>query len=166
MLSQTMQQDFYEMVLWNRVIGHQGFLTLRVGVGNIPLNAQLSFQNKRFSIDDDVLREEVNRFSEEKQIISGVPVVYSLIEHRVSGIVGDRDLVSGILNNLLVQIAAYHSYDEVKVVFLCDESNLGKYNYVRWMPHVWDNDFECVFLLQIQKKCGICQHIFAGNAKI
>ena len=53
-----MQQDFYEMVLWNRVIGHQGFLTLRVGVGNIPLNAQLSFQNKRFSIDDDVLREE------------------------------------------------------------------------------------------------------------
>ena len=108
-LSQTMQQDFYEMVLWNRVIGHQGFLTLRVGVGNIPLNAQLSFPEQRFSIDDDVLREEVNRFSEEKQIISGVPVVYSLIEHRVSGIVGDRDLVSGILNNLLVQIAAYHS---------------------------------------------------------
>jgi len=145
-LSRTMRQDFYEMVLWNRVIGHQGFLTLRVGVGNIPLNAQLSFPEQRFSIDDDVLREEVNRFSEEKQIISGVPVVYSLIEHRVSGIVGDRDLVSGILNNLLVQIAAYHSYDEVKVVFLCDESNLGKYNYVRWMPHVWDNDFRMRFL--------------------
>ena len=42
-------------------------------------------------------------------------MVYSLIEHRVSGIVGDRDLVSGILNNLLVPIAAYHSYDEVRL---------------------------------------------------
>lgn len=146
-LLQMMQNDFYDMLLWNRVIGHQGFLAVRVGVGNIPLCAELSFPEQRFSIDDDVMREEVNRFSEEKQIVSGVPVVYSLIEHRVSGIVGDRESVNGILNNLLVQIAAYHSYDEVKLIFLCDESNLEKYSYVKWMPHIWDNDFRMRFLI-------------------
>ena len=145
-LSQMRQHEFFEMLLWNRVIGHQGFLTVRIGIGNIPLCAELSFPEQRFSIDDDILREEVNRFREEKQIISEVPVVYSLVEHRVSGIVGDGAVVNGILNNLLIQIAAYHSYDEVKLVFLCDESRLEKYDYVKWMPHTWDNDFKMRFL--------------------
>ncbi len=145
-LSQVKQKEFYEMLLWSRVIGRQNFLTLRVGVGNVPLRANLSFPEQRFSIDDDIMREEVNRFSEEKQIISGVPAVYSLIEHRVSGIVGEGKTVNGILNHILVQIAALHSYDEVKVVFLCDGSDLEKYDYVKWMPHIWDNDFRVRFL--------------------
>lgn len=145
-LSQMKQTNFFDTQLWNRVIGQQNFLMLRVGVGNILLQAELLFPDQRFSIDDDVMREEVNRFSEEKQIISGVPVVYSLLEHRVSGIVGDSQSVNGMLNHLLVQIAAFHSYDEVKVIFLCDEVNLEKYDYVRWMPHIWDNNFKLRFL--------------------
>jgi len=145
-LSQMKQKDFYDMLLWNHVTGQQNFLTMRVGVGNIPLQAKLSFPDQRFSIDDDIMREEVYRFSEEKQIITDVPVVYSLMEHRVSGIVGDSKSVNGILNHLLVQIAALHSYDEVKLIFLCDESNMEKYDFVRWMPHIWDNDFSMRFL--------------------
>lgn len=146
LLSQVKEKDFYDLQLWSRVIGRQNFLTLRVGVGNAPLRADLSFPEQRFSIDDDIMREEVNRFSGEKQVIAGVPVVYSLIEHRVSGIVGEGKNVHGILNHILVQIAALHSYDEVKVVFLCDESSLEKYDYVKWMPHIWDNDFRVRFL--------------------
>lgn len=145
-LNQMKERDFFDMLLWSRVIGQKNFLILRVGIGNIPIQGELSFPEQRFSIDDDIMREAVNRFSEEKQIISGVPVVYSLLEHRVSGIVGERGTVNGILNHLLVQIVALHSYDEVKLVFLCDESNLEKYDYVRWMPHIWDNNFKRRFL--------------------
>lgn len=151
-LTQMKSSSFYDTVLWSRVIGQKNFLTLRVGVGNISLRAELSFPEQRFSIDDDVMREEVNRFSEEKQVISGVPVVYSLVDYRISGIVGNVHSVNGILNHLLVQIAALHSYDEVKLVFLCDESNLKKYNYVRWMPHIWDNHFRMRFLAVNQEE--------------
>lgn len=126
-LSLISRSDFYDMLLWNRVINQPGFLTLQVGVGNIPLCADLKFPEQRFQIDDDVMREEIIRFSGEKQTVSGAPVVYSLVEHRVFGIVGDREAVSSILNNLLLQIAACHSYDEVKLVFLCDASCLKKY---------------------------------------
>lgn len=143
---QMKKDGFFDMVLWSRVIGQNNFLTLRVGTGNIPLQAKLSFPDQRFAIDNDIMREAVYRFSEEQQIISKVPVVYSLIEHRVSGLVGDKQSVNGILNHLLVQIIALHSYDEVKFVFLCDESNLKKYDYVKWTPHIWDNDFRMRFL--------------------
>lgn len=145
-LLQMKNGNFYDMVLWSRIIGHKDFLMIRVGMGNIPLQAGLSFPMRQFRIDDDVMREEVQRFSKEKQIVTGVPVTYSLIEHEVSGIVGNGAAVNGILHHILVQIAALHSYDEVKIVFLCDEANLKKFDYIRWVPHIWNNSFKRRFL--------------------
>lgn len=145
-LSQMKDKNFFDMILWSRITGQKNFLVMRVGIGNVPLQAELSFPAQRFRIDDDIMREEVERFSKEKQIVTGVPVTYSLIEHRFSGIVGNGKVVNGILHHILVQIAALHSYDEVKLVFLCDEADLRKFDYVRWMPHIWDNDFKRRFL--------------------
>ncbi|MCM1217691.1 MAG: type VII secretion protein EssC [Lachnospiraceae bacterium] len=145
-IPQMKKGDFFERILWSRIIGQQNFLVVRVGVGNIPLQAALTFPAQRFRIDDDVMRDEVKRFSEERQIVTGVPVTYSLAEHQFSGIVGNGAVVNGILHHILIQIAALHSYDEVKLVFLCDESDLKKFAYVRWMPHIWDNDFKKRFL--------------------
>ncbi|MBP3544600.1 MAG: type VII secretion protein EssC, partial [Lachnospiraceae bacterium] len=151
-LSQIKQNNFFDTQLWNRVIGQDNFLKLRIGIGNIPLCAEISFPEQRFSIDDDVMRDEVTGFSRKKQIISGAPVVYSLLEHRVSGIIGNGQSVNGVLNHLLLQIAALHSYDEVKLVFLCDEVNVEKYDYVRWMPHIWDDSFKRRFLATNQEE--------------
>ncbi len=75
-----------------------------------------------------------------------MPITYSLLEHRVSGIVGERELVYGMLHHILIQLAAYHSYDEVKLIFLCDENRLGEFGYVRFLPHIWDNEFQKRFL--------------------
>lgn len=145
-IEQYRKSNFYDILFWSRVIGRDDFLTLRLGTGNIPMIAELSFPEQRFSIDDDKMRTEVNRFSEEKKILEDVPVTYSLLEHRVSGIVGNGIVVNGILHNLIMQIAALHSYDEVKIIFICDERDFPKYSYVRWMQHIWDNDFRTRYL--------------------
>ena len=143
---QYKKDNFYDIVLWSRVIGRDNFLTLRLGIGNVPMFSELSFPEHRFSIDDDQMRSEVNRFSEEKKILEDVPVTYSLLEHRVSGIVGNGIVVNRMLHNLIMQIAALHSYDEVKIIFICDERDFSKYSYVRWMQHIWDNDFRKRYL--------------------
>lgn len=152
MLTLVKNESFYDMTLWSRVIGQNNFLSLRVGMGNVPLQAKLVFPEQRFSIEDDMMREEVNRFSEERQMITGVPVVYSLVEHRVSGIVGNGNIVNAMLHNLLIQLAALHSYDELKIIFICDEANFYKYDYVRWMPHIWSNNFKKRFLAVNQEE--------------
>lgn len=145
-MEQYSRKNFYDMVLWSRVIGRNNFLTLRLGLGNISMEAELTFPEQRFRVDDDQMREELNHFSEEKRILEGVPVTCSLLEHSVFGIVGNGRVVNGILHNLLLQIAALHSYDEVKIVFICDERDFSKYSYVRWMQHIWDNDFKIRYL--------------------
>lgn len=145
-LYQINKKNFYDMLLWNRVKGRDNFLTIRVGEGNVPLQANLKFPQQRFSIDDDVMRDEVNKLSEETPMITNVPVSYSMIKHRVSGIVGDTAAVETMLHNILLQIAALHSYDELKIVFLCEKTDLKKYSYVKWMHHIWNNDFTMRYL--------------------
>ena len=145
-LFQLNESSFFDLLLWSRVIGRKNFLTVRLGAGNVPLQEKLAFPDQRFSIDDDVMRDKVNEFSEETQMITNVPVVYSLEQHRVSGIVGDSRGVSSVLHNILLQIDALHSYDEVKLVFLCEECDLEQYSYVKWMQHSWDNEFRMRYL--------------------
>ncbi|MCM1307730.1 MAG: type VII secretion protein EssC [Butyrivibrio sp.] len=134
------ENGFWERKLWSRIIGQTDFLTVRVGKGNIPLLAELKFPDSRFSIDDDVMRDKLVELKEEEKIVEDVPVTYSLIEHRVSGIVGDRAHVAGLLNNIIIQLAALHSYDEIKIIFICDESEMPYFNFIRWLPHVWNDD--------------------------
>ncbi|MCI9147243.1 MAG: type VII secretion protein EssC [Hungatella sp.] len=161
--AQMKKQGFYEGGLWSRAMGRRNFLTLRAGLGNVPLSAELQFPEPRFSLDDDVLRRQVQRFREEKQVLTGVPITWSLLEHRVSGIVGDGQMVYGILRHILIQLAAYHSYDEVKLVFLCDESRLGEFGYVRFLPHIWDNDHRERFLATNPEEV---QNLSAGFTRI
>lgn len=139
-LGKITEPGFYDSMLWSRVYGQKDFLMIRIGIGNVPVYAELKFPDQRFSIDDDVLRTELNAFSEEKKIMEGVPIAFSLVENRVTGIIGNSHAVEGMLNNILLQIAALHSYDEVKIVFLCEEKDLPKYNYIRWMQHCWNNE--------------------------
>lgn len=150
--SRMKKSRFYDGTLWSRTGGSGNFLTLRVGVGNVPLKVELQFPEQRFSVDDDVMRQEAERFQEEKQVLSGVPITYSLLEHRVSGVVGEGQMVHGIFHHMIIQLAAYHGYDEVKLVFLCDESRLGEFGYVRFLPHIWDNDFRKRFLASTPKE--------------
>ena len=81
----------------------------------------------------------------------------------MSGIVGDGQMVYGILRHILIQLAAYHSYDEVKLVFLCDESRLGEFGYVRFLPHIWDNDHRERFLATNPEEV---QNLSAGFTRI
>lgn len=132
-------ERFFDEFLWSRIIGHDDFLTFRVGMGNIPLKAALSFPDERFSIDDDIMRDEVNLLKDEKKMILGVPVSFSAVKSRISGIVGNGGAVNGLLNYIFLQAIAYHSYDELKIVFLCEQKDLKKYGYIRWARHLWDN---------------------------
>ena len=43
--------------LWERVLGQDDFLTLRLGVGDLPLDADIRYPEKKFTMDDDSLQD-------------------------------------------------------------------------------------------------------------
>ncbi|GHH98746.1 type VII secretion protein EssC [Neobacillus kokaensis] len=130
--------DNRERTLWERVIGQDDFLKIRVGIGDLSLAADIKFPEKKFALEDDNLRDALYELAETPQILKQVPITISLIEERVSGIIGKREKVASFVKGLIFQLSALHSYDEVKFVFLYDQSEHADWKFARWLPHVWD----------------------------
>lgn len=132
--------------LWERGYGQNDFLRLRVGRGEGTLDAEINYSERKFTVDDDNLQDELYTLCEKPKTLTNVPVTYSLFDHYVSGVVGERNRVVDFVKGIIFQIAALYSYDEVKLVFLYDECEEKQFEFVKWLPHVWDNDMKFRFI--------------------
>lgn len=125
--------------LWERTNTHSDFLKLRVGLGSLPLDADVTCPEKKFTMDEDNLQDAMLSLGSEPKVLNNVPISISLIEKFISGIYGSKLEVINLLKMLVLQIVTLHSYDEVKVVLIADNEN-EEWNFVRYIPHFWDND--------------------------
>lgn len=132
--------------LWERGLGQNDFLRVRVGRGEGVLNAEITYGERRFTLDDDNLQEELYSLCEKEKTLHNVPITYSLFENYVSGIIGDRKQVVEFAKGLIIQLAALYSYDEVKFVFLYDEEEKNEFEFTKWLPHVWSDDNKFRFI--------------------
>lgn len=127
-----------ERNLWERMIAQDDFLELRLGIGDIPLQADVKYSEKRFSMEDDNLKNDMLALATEPKMLQSVPITYSLTQEEVSGIIGPRNKVKTFIQGLLLRIVALHSYDEVKIVLLLEKSEVEQYGFARFIPHMWD----------------------------
>ena len=136
--------------LWERSYGQNDFLRVRIGRGNLPLKADISYPERKFEIERDALEEELLNFCEAEHIVENVPVSVSLYENNITGITGSHADVLSFANGIIIQLATLYSYDEVKFVFIYDEKDENALHYVKWLPHVWSNDKKFRFIAKSQ----------------
>ncbi|MEE0863276.1 MAG: type VII secretion protein EssC [Lachnospiraceae bacterium] len=125
--------------LWERGIGQNDFLRVRVGIGEGTLNAEMRYSERKFSLDDDNLQEELLLLCEKQKPLHNIPITYSLFDNLISGVIGHSSSVEEFAKGMIIQLAALYSYDEVKFVFIYDKNDKG-YDFVKWLPHVWSED--------------------------
>lgn len=126
--------------LWERTINHSDFAKIRLGIGKLPLNAEFKYQEKKFTVEEDNLVDELYKLVDEPKVLSSVPVTVSLIDEKVSGIIGERALVKELVKSIIFQLTALQGYDELKLIFIYDKEEEKDWNFVKWMPHVWNDD--------------------------
>lgn len=127
--------------LWERMLGQDDFLQIRVGLGNLPFVGKIQYPDKKFSLEDDNLLDDLYVLKNEPKQLNMVPVTYSFIESCISGIIGEnKKIVADFVKGLIIRIAALHSYDELKIVIIADENNKEQWEVLKWLPHMWDND--------------------------
>lgn len=132
-------QDLLMKHLWERRPCDSDFLQLRVGTGRRPLSAKIDYPNKGFELETDALEEKMLQLAEAQYGVENAPIVLSLIDTYICGVQGKRQSVINFLESIMLQIAAFHSYDEVKMVFLLGENDLKHLDAVRYLPHAWDD---------------------------
>jgi DNA segregation ATPase FtsK/SpoIIIE, S-DNA-T family len=132
--------------LWERGPGQNDFLKLRVGIGDGLLSADINYSEKKFSIDDDNLQEELYTLCESPKVLHNIPITLSLLEEYITGIIGNRKQTIEFAKGLIFQLAALYSYDEVKMVFIYDQEEEAKFDFTKWLPHVWSQDNKFRFI--------------------
>ncbi len=125
--------------LWERTPSHGDFLMVRLGVGDVPMPGEILIQTKRLSIIDDPLRDEPDRLKSVYSVVQNAPVTAGLRDRGVLGILGGYE-AARLAQSIVMQIAALHSYTDVKLCVLYDESNRSQWAWTRWLPHAYPQD--------------------------
>lgn len=126
--------------LWERRDVDEDFLDLRAGTGQRPLIAEVDFQKRSFEIERDALAEEMYALAERPVFLENVPVILSLRTDPIVGVLGFSKETVGALRELVLQLVLTHSCDEVKLVLLAGEDYAADFDFVRYLPHNWDDE--------------------------
>lgn len=126
--------------IWERTSKHTDFLSLRLGNGRLPLNADISYPERRFTIVQDNLVEEMYKLCETERWLNDVPIRLPILERYISGIYAEKNTLFSYARSIILQIVSLHSYDEVKLALIYDESDEKSFDFVRWLPHTMNNE--------------------------
>jgi DNA segregation ATPase FtsK/SpoIIIE, S-DNA-T family len=123
--------------LWERSPGDADFLSVRLGLGALPFMVAVKVPRAGDQLDPDPLQQSAAALAEEFAAVPGVPVRAPLREAGVTGLVGPRAVVLHAARQMVMQLAAHHSPDEVKLAVIFPAGEAAEWAWMRWLPHVW-----------------------------
>ena len=132
--------------LWERGLGQNDFLKLRLGLGAGKMYADILYSERRFTLENDNLQEDLYQLCETPKVLHNIPITLSLYDNYITGVIGERKDTVAFVKGLIFQIASLYSYDEVKLVFIYDQEEEQEIGFVKWLPHVWNNDSNFRFI--------------------
>lgn len=128
--------------LWEREIEQNDFLDLRLGVGSTEFIGKVNVPEEHFSVKDDNLLQEVYKLGDLSRMLENVPVSLNFVEKNISAIIGTGENKQAFLNGLILQILAYHSYEDLKIVVFTNTQNESNWDYLKIAPHNWSDNKE------------------------
>ena len=153
--------------LWSRRNDQDDFLNIRVGIGDEPFDANVSYAVEDFTMENDNLKTMVDRLIASYKIIKEVPMSYSFQKNILTGINGLFPKYVTFTNNMLLQLMAFHSYDDLKVVVFTNENNKDRWEYIANSPYCFSNDKTIRFFAtntdEMQEVSNYLEQIFGGR---
>lgn len=131
--------------LWMRELHQNDFMTLRLGVGRVPLKIKFNYPEEKFQLDEDQLDERMRQIVEKHKYIDGVPIVESFILKNIVAITGKYSFVKNYMDILMLQMITFHSYYDLKIVLFTDSAKEMGWDYLKQMPHLFRNDKQMRF---------------------
>lgn len=131
--------------LWERSSFDPDFLSVRLGIGNLPSSIEV-IPPKQDAYEQEPLIDEAIQLEREFKTLSDVPVLLPLSNAHVVGVIGDRTATLDAMRHLVLQLVTHHSPDEVKIVSFYSEETAHEWDWMRWLPHVWDDQRKMRFL--------------------
>lgn len=119
--------------LWERRMGDSDFLSLRIGLGNVPLSSSIKVpQPPR----DGTVERRLYEIQQRYAMLKNVPVVVPLAELGSLGIGGPRAACLALFRSLIWQISVLHAPSDVRIAVVHSAGVSGEdWDWLRWLPH-------------------------------
>ena len=121
--------------LWERTLESPDFLQIRLGVGTVQASFTIS------STSSDMSNREMDDLLEESQLLErtyknlkSLPITANLSEGAI-GLIGKDAVLKNELHQLIGQLAFFHSYHDLRFVFIFDEQEYKEWEWLKWLPH-------------------------------
>lgn len=126
----------FDESLFDRDSKDEDFLFSRIGTGSIEAINKIKYQNIGFKDTDDELMDYPQMLEiKHKNILNG-PVISKISKSNAIGIVGNNQKLLDFSKNMIIDIAVRHFYKDVKMLFILKEKDIKKFEWLRWLKHV------------------------------
>lgn len=154
-----------DMRLWSRRETDGDFMQPRLGTGERPVSFVVKGQKNGFTIEEDSLLKRAEKIVAEGQKMQNVPVTCSFPEEGMIGIVGERKSAVNLIKNIVLQAATHHSYEEFKVVSVYAKQEAGEFDWIRWLPHSFDDNREYRYIADSAQSADVLMRSFEDILK-
>ena len=131
--------------LWERSISQKDFLALRLGMGNMPINADIKYSKESFSMEEDEMKKKIKEVVESRKMLTNVPITFSLVEKNITSIIGNYSLLHEFFKGQLLQLMTFHSYEFLKIIILTSKENESDFTYLKQLPYLFDDNHQIRF---------------------
>lgn len=126
--------------LFDRETEDEDFLCIRLGTGNVEAKKEIDYKKQEKLEVEDELQEMPKKIYDEYKLVQDAPIICSLKDSDAIGIVGTERDRFAIMKNMVIDICARQYHSDVKLFFVAEEANKEKINWLRMLPHVYNED--------------------------
>ena len=124
---------------WERRRSHQDFLRVRVGTGDLPwFGLSVAPTQNPVLPHDPIMAGEAQAVVEHQSRVAEMPVTVRLDQAGQVAVIGDRDDVLTIARSLVVQLAAFHSPDDLVLAVAFEPDRAADWAGVDLLPQLSD----------------------------
>ncbi len=116
------------IALWSRRAAHPQFLSLSMGISDVPWEPQVS------GLSDELedLEDLVKKFT----VLPQSPLAVEAKPGTTLGLAGSRSAALATARGLLLQVATLHGPAEVRVVLVTSREHAADWEWAKWLPHI------------------------------
>ncbi|MFF5400474.1 type VII secretion protein EssC [Peribacillus butanolivorans] len=121
--------------IWERTLESEDSLHFKIGTATIPSSYEVAVNSNDMSNRDiDDLLEQSQELVDIYKNLDDLPLTIDLSSGSM-GLVGKESIVKRELQQLIGQLAFFHSYHDVRFVAIFPEQDYREWEWMKWLPH-------------------------------
>lgn len=145
---------------WDKRLDQSDLLEVRVGIGNEDLDVKIEYPDKEFSMEEGKLKKAADKLVNDFKYIEDVPIKYSFSQNKITAVMGNYQLTQKFMNNVLLQLLTFYSYEDLKVVTFTSDKNKSNWDYLKYFNHSFTNERNLRFFASEGEEAKIvCEYL-------